>query len=300
VPADAKFRHRYRWHVALFVATLATTTVAGAGHWTSFEVSLGRPLPALSWALAAQGLWFSIPLLGILAAHEFGHYWYCRRYDVAASLPYFIPAPPLINPLAGTFGAVIKIQEAFPSKRALFDIGVAGPIAGFLALLPVLAAGVWLSGTVRFPEDASLIYFGEPILFRAVAYARFGPLPDGVDIVLHPMGLAAWWGLLATALNLLPFGQLDGGHAVYALWGRRARLVSIGTVVAAGILTLWSSAWVSMTFMMLVMAFFLGFGHPQVVDETAPLDGRRRAVAAATFVIFVVSFTPVPIQFFVR
>ena len=244
------------------------------------------------------GLTYSLPLIVILGAHEFGHYAYCRIHKVDATLPYFLPFP---IALTGTLGAVIRIREAFPSKRALFDIGVAGPIAGFVALLPFLWWGVTLSGVVKFPDTGDVIYFGEPLLFQAVARLHFGTLPEGFDIVLHPMGFAAWFGMLATALNLLPFGQLDGGHIAYALFGRRAAWVSAATLVTAVLLFAFeSTSWFFVALMMVVMAFLLGLRHPRVVDEHAPLDRGRVVVAAIALVIFVVCFTPVPIETFLE
>jgi membrane-associated protease RseP (regulator of RpoE activity) len=293
-----KFQHRYLWHVVLFLATLATTSFVGWGHYLSFRFSVGTATVAqatsTAWILA--GLSYSVPLLLILGAHEFGHYWYCRRHDVDATLPYFLPAP---VPLTGTFGAVIRIKEGFPSTRALFDIGVAGPIAGFVVLLPFLYWGVGHSAIVKFPESTGdVIYFGEPLLLKAVAWWHFGQLPEGFDLVLHPTGFAAWFGMLATALNLLPFGQLDGGHIAYAAFGPRARFVSLATLLVTLGLTIVSMSWISMALIMLAMAFFLGVRHPRIPDEGAPLGARRRWIAVVALAIFVLCFTPVPIETF--
>jgi len=293
-----KFQHRYRWPVVLFLATLASTTFIGWLHYGSFRLSQGPadPLEVASWGWILAGLSYSIPLLIILGAHEFGHYWYCRRHNVDASLPYFLPAPMIL--LTGTLGAVIKIKEPFPTTRALFDIGVAGPIAGFVALLPFLWVGTTLSAVVKFPENADLIYFGEPLLFQAVAWLKFGTLPEGFDIVLHPMGFAAWFGMFATALNLLPFGQLDGGHIAYAVLGRRAKWVSLVTLVATLLLTLRSTSWIAMAVIMLAMAFFLGLRHPHVTYGEEPLDPTRKKIALFAAVMFILCFTPVPIEMF--
>ena len=273
------------------------TTWAGWAQYAGFRVSIGAAdlsnLSSFRWYL---GLIYSVPILLILGAHEFGHYYYCRKHQVDASLPYFLPTPlPLFT---GTFGAVIRIRQAFPSVRALFDIGIAGPIAGFVVLLPFLYWGVTLSGVVKIPASAEVIYFGEPLLFKAVARWHFGALPPGFDIVLHPMGFAAWFGMLATAMNLLPFGQLDGGHIAYAVFGPRARYLSMATLLIIGLLMIWSFSWISMALIMLAMAFFLGFRHPPIVDEGTPLDARRQIVALVALAIFVLCFTPVPIQTF--
>ena len=291
-----RFQHRYGTHALLFLATMFTTSMSGGCHALGFMDARGEPSAFPLFDMIGLGLSYSITLIVILAAHEFGHYVYCRKHQVDASLPYFIPAPVM---LTGTFGAVIKIRELFPTKKALFDIGVAGPIAGFLALLPFLYFGVSMSVSLQFEPTETTLYFGEPLLFKAVAWLKFGDLPPGTDIVLHPMGFAAWFGLLATALNLLPFGQLDGGHIVYSLVGRRATYVSLATLGATLLLTTIAMSWWSMAVMMLVMAMLVGLGHPRVVDEDTPLDGRRKLVAAFAGLIFVLSFTPVPIEFFV-
>jgi membrane-associated protease RseP (regulator of RpoE activity) len=284
-PPKRKFQHRYLIHVVLFVVTLLSATFAGGYR------------PEISWAeVFTSGLWYSLPILGILAAHEFGHYAYCRRHNVDATLPYFIPAPPLF--IAGTLGAVIRIKEPFPSKKALFDIGVAGPIAGFVVLVPLLYWGVTMSEVRTVPVSENVLYLGEPLLYQAMERLHFGVLPDGSDVYLHPMAFAAWFGMFATALNLLPFGQLDGGHIVYSVLGRRSWYVSAATLAAAVVLTFVSVSWLLMTVMMLVMAVFLGFGHPRILDEHVPLDGRRKLIAFLALIIFVLCFTPVPIQFF--
>jgi len=294
-----RFQHRYFWPITLFLLTLITTTVlAGLSHYVSFEITKGTMGESdFSWGLWRYGLYYSIPLLVILGCHEFGHYWYCRKHQVDASLPYFLPAP---IPLTGTLGAVIRIKEAFPSKQALFDIGVAGPIAGFAALLPFLYWGMAHSATVVFPEDADLIYFGEPLLLKALAWWHFGELPEGMDLTLHPVGFAAWFGMLATALNLFPFGQLDGGHIAYAVFGPRARYVSLATLVVILLLTFQSPSWIAIATIMLAMAFLLGLRHPRIVDEHVPLDGRRKAVALLALGMFIICFTPVPIETFLR
>jgi membrane-associated protease RseP (regulator of RpoE activity) len=282
-PPRRKFQHRYRRHLLLFGLTLLTTTFVGSG-WSGAT--------SLSFGTFLSGLWYSVPLLIILTAHEFGHYLACRYYDVDATLPYYLPMP---FPPVGTFGAVIKIREPFPSKRALFDIGVAGPIAGFVALLPFLLIALLQSSVGRVPPGANVLYFGEPLLWKALEYLRFGPLEEGVDVFIGPMGLAAWWGMLATAINLLPFGQLDGGHIMYAAIGRRARHVSVATLAVVVLLTFISTSWLLMALIMLVASFTLGFGHPRVIDEHVPLDPRRQWLTVLAFAILALCFMPVPI-----
>lgn len=285
-----RFQHRYWIHIALFLATLVSTTLVQS-------VDLFNPA---TWSLLRNpqvwlaGLWYSIPILVILTAHEFGHYIACRVHNVDATLPFYIPAPFLA--LTGTLGAVIKIREPFPNKRALFDIGVAGPIAGFVMLLPFLWWGVAHSQLVEIDRTGGTLWLGEPLLFKFFSHLSFGTLPPNTDITIHPTGFAAWFGMLATALNLMPFGQLDGGHIAYAAFGRKARYISMATLGVALLLTIWSLSWISMAIMMAAMAFFLGFGHPHVIDEHERLDPKRTMVAILALVIFVLCFTPVPIE----
>ena len=295
-PPRPKFQHRYRTHIILFLLTLGTMSMTDA--FTVMWATLGsdqNPFAFFTWDTFVHGLWYSIPMVVILGAHEFGHYVYCRKHNVDATLPYFLPAP---LPLTGTLGAVIRIREAFPSKRALFDIGIAGPIAGFVALLPFLVVGLMMSEVSPKPEVA--LSLGEPLLFKAVAKLIIGPLPEGHDVFLHPLGFAAWFGMLATALNLMPFGQLDGGHITYSVFGRYAAYASVATLGAAVFLTFRTGSWVAMTVMMVVMAIFLGVRHPRMVDEDSPLDTKRKWLAAVALIIFVICFIPVPIEIFFR
>jgi len=300
-PPRRKFQHNYRRHITLFLLTLFTTTfnqvLAYTLDWLQAGARIGpHPLQLfLSPAIILNGLAFSIPLLCILSAHEFGHYIACRIHNVDATLPYYLPMP---LPPTGTLGAVIRIKEPFPSKRALFDIGVAGPIAGFVMLIPFLYWGITQSTIGPVQHLANMPEYGEPLLFRALAYLHFGSIPDQSEIYIGPMAFAGWWGMLATALNLMPFGQLDGGHIVYSIFGRRSKYISIATVVVAMGLTVMSLSWISVTIMMLVMAFFLGVQHPRIFDEDTPLDPRRRLVAVFALVMFVLCFTSAPVQMF--
>ncbi len=248
-------------------------------------------------ALLAQGAMFSGALLSILAAHEAGHYVACRRYGVDATLPFFIPAPPLF--LAGTFGAFIKIKSPIPSRRALFDIGVAGPLAGFAVALPVALLG--LLTAVHAPPHSiepgqSLIVFGDPLLLRLMARA----VGSGLNIQNNPFYFAAWIGLLVTSLNLMPVGQLDGGHATYAFFGRRVH-AWIGRVAFVTAATLAVLGWVwysspSGFLYAVLLAVILRVRHPQVLDEREPLGAGRVVVAALTLAVFVLSFLPFPIK----
>ena len=271
-----KFRHGWALrHIVLFLLTIVTTSTSGCLALPSFD-----------------GAMYSAALLLILGAHEFGHYFACRWHNVDCTLPYFLPAPFI---LTGTLGAVIKIKEPFPSRAALFDIGVAGPIAGFVTLLPFLIAGILLSEVTSVPNDSGTLILGEPLLFKGLATMIHGPLPEGADIMLHPMGFAAWFGMLATALNLLPFGQLDGGHLMYAVFGHRATLVSkitLGVVIAFSFI---ATSWIAMAIMLSAMAWFASFRHPTPWDDVTPLSRGRLIVAALAVLIFIACFTPVPV-----
>jgi membrane-associated protease RseP (regulator of RpoE activity) len=290
-----KFQNRLWLHVVLLLLTIGSTTIAGALHYHSFLSEFSPTPPPLQWRLLLQGFWYSGTLLAILGAHEMGHYLLCRRYNVDASLPYFIPMPPLLF-LTGTLGAVIKIREAFPSRRVLFDIGVAGPIGGFIVLVPALFYGMTLSNVVPEPTQGSVLFLGEPLLFKIASLAIVGPVREGYTINIHPMVFAAWFGMLATALNLLPFGQLDGGHITYATLGRWSTPISIATVGSAVAMTFVSVSWAVMTVMMLVMLLTLGPRHPRVLDEHEPIGMERNLIAIFALVMFILCFTPVPIQ----
>lgn len=280
-------------NLVLVGLTFLTTTAAGAFHYASFAADFGgTALPSLGTA-AVGGLWYSLTIMAILGAHELGHYFACRYYRVDASLPYFLPAP---IPLTGTLGAFIRIRQQIRSKRVLFDIGIAGPFAGFVVALPALFLGVWLSRLSAVPEDMEGLWLGEPLLFKAVAWLLWGNVPEGYSINLHPMGFAAWFGLLATALNLFPVGQLDGGHVSYAVFGRRSSLVTLGMIAVAIGLTFFSMSWLFWTILLVLMLFMMGPHHPRTLDEHYPLDRTRLVLAAVALVMFIVCFTPAPIE----
>jgi membrane-associated protease RseP (regulator of RpoE activity) len=291
-----RFQHVVWKHVLLFLLTLATTTLVGRGHYAAFLSEFGSVPVAPGLGLLSKGLWYSLTILGILGAHEMGHYLACRWYRVDATLPYFLPLPPPF--FTGTLGAVIRIREAFPTKAILFDIGVAGPIAGFLALVPALFLGLSLSTIVRAPaESPDLIYLGEPLLFQWATHLVFGTVADGYTLNMHPIVFASWVGMLATALNLLPFGQLDGGHITYATLGRWSTPISIATVTTAVMMTFWASSWLVMTVMMVVMLVLFGPRHPKVLYENEPIGRSRQVVAVLALIILILCFTPVPLRF---
>ncbi len=286
-----------RWwlHLLLFVLTLCTTTTFGYGLAHSYAFGRGLDEQAIAQGYAQlwhggaawwAGLIYSIPLLLILLAHEFGHYFACRRWGVEATLPYFGPSPTLL----GTVGAIILIRSPICSRKSLLDIGASGPIAGFVVLIPALIAGVWLSRVVPGIQASGPFAFGMPPLMRALEWLRF-PGISSANVCLHPMAVAAWAGLLTTAMNLLPAGQLDGGHIVYALFGERAH--RIATRVSAGVLVLlgfWYWPW-----WIGAVVVFLVRRHPLIYDKE-PLGSRRSAVGLIAFLLFVLSIAIVPLE----
>lgn len=309
-------------HSAFFLLTALTVTWAGISFALSpfiSEPKIAAPVTPLDYltfiptyfllALAAEvahtfahpqfiveGLKFAAALLSILLAHESGHYVACRLYGVDATLPYFVPMPPPF--MAGTLGAFIKIKSPIPSRRALFDIGVAGPLAGFLVIIPVACAAL-LMGTPEppAPEGATVIFFNNPLLLRLLA------VPLGVRD-LEGMGansfyLAAWIGLLVTSLNLLPVGQLDGGHAVYSVLGRSVHRYA-GRVAFLSMLLLAPLGWLwhgvpSGALYVILLFIMLRVPHPQPLNERDPLGTARNLVALLTLLVFALSFVPFPL-----
>ncbi|MGH9384188.1 MAG: site-2 protease family protein [Vicinamibacterales bacterium] len=308
IPVEPR-RERLGFHLGLLGLTLISTTVVGGYHYVGYTADFtsltdlpdggreffGSLLSSPSFYL--HGLWYSLTVLAILGCHEMGHYVACLRYGVDVSLPYFLPAP---LPLTGTLGAFIRIRSRIPTKVALFDIGIAGPIAGFLVAVPALFLGLSLSRMVKLPEDPSeLMELGEPLLFRFASWIVWGEVPEGYSINMHPMAFAAWFGLLATALNLFPVGQLDGGHLAYAVLGRRSTTVTLLMVVVAIGLTFVSSSWIAWTVLLIVMLVTIGPRHPRTLDDEIPLDRSRLVLAAIAMVMLVICFTPAPIEPFV-
>lgn len=297
-------------NLALFLATAVTTLEAGR--------QLVQPAPPFSPAgLLEHGWPYAAALMSILGAHELGHYALARWHRVDATLPFFIPVPFGV----GTFGAVMRMRESPPSRRATLDIGVAGPLAGFAVALPLLAwglahstvidaaalpragldspwalLGAWREGRLDEAAAGGAVQFmGDSLVTWGVQLLVWGRLPPGQDLVLHPVAFAAWLGMLVTTLNLVPLGQLDGGHLTYALLGkaraeRASRLVS-WALLGAGLLLSWN--WL---FWWLVTRIGVGVRHPSAWDER-PLDPPRAALAVAGLVLFVLTFVPVPFAF---
>ncbi len=284
-------------NVVLFLLTFLTTSMAG-GYMAGAMFSIWHPF-ATAGALRA-GFSFSIPLMLILFAHEMGHFVTARRHRVDTSLPYFIPVPPSLM-LIGTFGAFIRLRQMPRTRRVMFDIGAAGPWAGFILSVPILIIGLALSRVAPLTQSAGGFQLGNSLLFIWLAHLVLHVDPNSVNIILSPIAFAGWLGLFVTTLNLLPVGQLDGGHVVYALFGRHHRTISrlfvLGCVLMAVVPYLLGLDFWAGWLLWAVLLLILGLGHPATIDEHIPLDARRRLLAWATIAVFIVTFCPVPISF---
>ena len=268
--------------IILFTLTVITTMASGA----LFEgINIfSKPMMIL------HGAPFSFSLLLILGTHELGHYIASKRHGVVTTLPMFIPAPP-IPPMIGTFGAVIRIKSPITTKKELVDIGAAGPLAGFFFALIVTAIGLKYSTIVPIAYSEGSIGLGSSLVFKALTYLMLGPMPAGSDVVLHPVAFAGWIGFFITAMNLLPLGQLDGGHIIYAIIGRKHRDFSfamVGLLIALG---LWKwPGWIVWA----VLITLIGLRHPPVEDQYTPMDRRRRMTTAIALLVFALTFIPTP------
>jgi len=246
-------------------------------------------------ASLVNGLLYAFGLLLILGTHEFGHYWACRRNNVDASLPNFLPAPPYF--IIGTFGAFIIIKEPIPNRKALMEIGASGPIAGFLMTFPVLIYGLLNSDIYAIPplSMVSNLEFGNSIGMILLTELVLGvnPLAPDLTIVLHPLAYAGWLGLFFTALNLLPMGQLDGGHVVYAMFGQKHVWIARGVFLTLLVLGYFWLGW----YVWAAMVLLMGLKHPPVIYEEEPLSPLHRKIGYASLFIFIFTFVPVPIDF---
>jgi len=270
-------------HIGLFLATVLTTLFAGA--------LFNGVNPLTDPGRLLYGIPFAFTLLAILGTHEFGHYFTARYHGTAVTLPYFIPAPPPF--LAGTLGALIRMKSPVKNRNALFDIAVAGPLAGLVVAIPALIWGLALSRQVRVRDQVHGLLFGDSLLVKAISYLVLGPLPDHVDILIHPIGLAGWFGLFVTALNLIPAGQLDGGHIAYALFGRRHRQVSIATVLALLALGFFSVNWLVWAALIL---FLMGLQHSPPLDDITPISPGRRVLGYFALLLLISLIPPNPLQ----
>ncbi|MCS6924701.1 MAG: site-2 protease family protein [Candidatus Binatia bacterium] len=268
-------------HIILFLVTLVTTCMAGA-------FQQGANPFADPFALV-HGLPFAVTLMSILLFHEMGHYVVARWHGVRASLPYFIPGPPFF---VGTFGAFIRMQSPPANRRALFDVGAAGPWAGVALAIPAVVIGLSLSEVRPLTPLEGGVILGDSMLFSLLTRLVLGVSADEVSVILHPVALAGWFGLFVTFLNLLPVGQLDGGHITYSLFGRTHRWIS--RVALLGIVLLGFHGWQGW-FVWAVLLFVLGVDHPPTLDLFPSLDLRRKFYGWCTVALFVLTFIPVPI-----
>ena len=260
---------RYIIHVVLFILTVASTLIVGG--------------PAYSFAIIL-----------ILLGHEMGHYFVSRRYGIRATLPFFLPFP---LPPFGTLGAVIRMESAVSSRKALFDTGVAGPFTSLLLSVPAIVIGLRLSEVIPTSQiKEGALRLADPLLFSFIQRLVMGDVQEGYVILIHPIGYAGWVGLFVTALNLLPVGQLDGGHIAYALFGRKSRAIFlIAIAVMAFITVFYNPGWL----LLLILIILFGFRHPAPLDDQTPLDGRRKLMGGLAFLALVLSFTPTPFPQFV-
>jgi membrane-associated protease RseP (regulator of RpoE activity) len=255
---------RYTIHIILFILTVASTLIVGG--------------PA-----------YSFPIILILLGHEMGHYLMSRRYGIRATLPFFLPFP---LPPFGTLGAVIRMESTVSSRKALFDTGVAGPLTSLFLSIPAIIIGLKLSKVVPVSHiKEGVLRLADPLLFKFLQHLVMGEVQEGYDILIHPIGFAGWVGLFVTALNLLPIGQLDGGHIAYALFGRKSRLISLVAIAVMAFITIfYNPGWL----LLLILMILFGFRHPAPMDDQTPLDGKRKLIGAIAFLAFLFSFTPTP------
>lgn len=290
-------------NLVLFLATLISTLWVGALNHLEGGIWPGS---LAEWAL---GLPFAATLLGILATHEFGHYFAARYHRVAVTLPYFIPMPLGF----GTLGAVIRMKEPVPNRRKLFDIGVAGPLAGLVVAVPLLVYGLRISEVMVPPPLPGAVLEGNSILYYVIKILVFGrPLPDpttGLDVMLSDVAFAAWIGLLVTALNLLPVGQLDGGHTVFGLFGERARTINLAAMAGMFVLGVaglppvqaifpWlvNVGWTGWFVWLVLISVLGGPFHPPALDDVTELDRKRRWIGYLVLFVFIITFVPVPLR----
>ena len=278
-----KYSKISKTHLVLFFLTIVSTLIAGS------VMQGGDPFDNpvdIIW-----GIPFSMTLMLILGCHEFGHYYYALKHNVDASLPYFLPAPPYLF-IIGTFGAFIKIKSPIYKKDALLQIGAAGPIAGFIIAVPALVIGLLLSDIIAINDQYKGIILGDSLLMKIFTYIIFPDLSAGHDILLHPIAFAGWIGLLVTMLNLLPIGQLDGGHIAYAMLGNKQALVGWIALGALFSLSFLSLNW--LIWGLLILLLMRSAKHPPIHDITIPLSKKNKNIGYLCFLIFILCFIPTP------
>ncbi len=279
IPAE---KRRIWIHVLLGALTVITTLFAGA--FNSGHNPVKNPLELV------YGMPFSLSLMLILGLHEMGHYLASRKRGIKATLPYFLPVP---HPLIGTMGAFIKVKSPITHKDALMEIGAMGPIVGFIVALPISVIGIYLSRVIPSVDSGVNLKLGTPIVFKFLTQIIHGNISEGYDIMLHPVAFAGWLGMFVTSLNLLPIGQLDGGHVTFALFGNAHRAISR---IAFIILLLLGFYWPGWWFWD-VMLVFIGIYHPPILNQIAPLSKKDKIIGILAIIIFFLTFVPVPFSF---
>ena len=272
-------------HWILFLLTVFTTLLAGA--IMEGAQILDNPLDLI------KGVPFSFTLMFILGTHEFGHYYYAQKHKVDASLPFFIPAPPFLF-LIGTFGAFIKIKSPIYRKDALLQIGAAGPIAGFIIAVPALIIGLFLSDIVEKSDIQGALILGDSILMKILTWVTHPELMESQDIMLHPIAFAGWIGLLVTMLNLLPIGQLDGGHVAYAMLGEKQKLIGQAAFILLVPLSFLSMNW--LVWGLLLLLLMRTVKHPPIHDIHIPLSESDKRIGYICLLIFILCFIPAPFK----
>jgi membrane-associated protease RseP (regulator of RpoE activity) len=290
-PPGMQAESKFPWsNLGLFVLTVISTVLAGAmqegvGLLSKPGVLIQNPMMVL-----IAGVPFSVSLLAILVFHEFGHYVVARRHKVNVSLPYFIPAPTII----GTFGAVVKSRSAFMDRRQLLDVAAAGPLSGLVVAAVVLVIGIGRSTTVLMPEStAPAMFFGESLLFQTITNLVKGPIPEGHTLMLNSIAFAGWVGLLVTMLNLLPIGQLDGGHIIYALFGKAQKTMAYVVMLGIIVLSFWWTGWA----LWLILAILIRPAHPPTLMDEVPIGASRKIIGYLCIAAFVLCFMPVPVSY---
>ena len=270
---------KYWLNIVLFIATIFSTVLAGSLN------SGGNPFVSLSDLL--MGIPFSVSIMAILTCHELGHYFVSRREGMMTSLPYFIPMP---LHFIGTFGAIIRMKSIVPSRKALLKVGMAGPVAGFLIALPISILGIYLSDIRIAPETENVLKLGDSLLFWIFARLIHTDIPPGYDLYLHPVAFAGWLGLFVTSMNLIPIGQLDGGHVTFSLFLKKRRYLYIpifAAIIGLGMLWLGWYIWA-------LLAAFIARRDPVIQDTLTPLTTRQRIYSVIPFVILAFTFVPQP------
>lgn len=293
---------QWRTNIWLFIGTVLTTLLVGAVSEPAYATILERAAATGNWSEAITGLSYGLPyclsILSILLAHEFGHFFAALYHGVSASLPYFIPLPPILSPF-GTLGAFILQREPSKNIKVQFDIGASGPLAGLVVALPLLIYGLSTSPVGPLPQGPYMLE-GNSILYVGLKYLIFGEfLPSAArDVSLNQVAWAGWTGLFITGLNLLPVGQLDGGRVVQVLFGRKILMQLYWPVLLSlGLFSLFAGApiWI----VMIALLYFFGRNYEEPLDAVTPLDPKRRALAIFTFVLFFFIFVPIPLEYIV-